>query len=87
MEAGYLLWRLQRGEKLSLPQSRPMQSVGAHCHELRINDQHRTWRIMYRLDADAILVLEVFEKKSSKTPKHVIEVCRYRQRLYDNETR
>jgi phage-related protein len=44
LEAGFLLRRLQQGEKLSLPQCRPMPSVGAGCHELRIVDQDVTWR-------------------------------------------
>jgi hypothetical protein len=38
LEAGFLLRRLQRGELLSMPQSRPMPGIGARCHELRIND-------------------------------------------------
>jgi hypothetical protein len=33
IEAGYLLRRLQRGEQLRLPQSRPVPRVGARCHE------------------------------------------------------
>jgi hypothetical protein len=37
-EAGFLLRMLQRGETLSMPQSRPMPSVGRRCHELRIHD-------------------------------------------------
>jgi hypothetical protein len=36
-EAGVLLRRLQRGETLSLPESRPMRSIGQRCHELRID--------------------------------------------------
>jgi hypothetical protein len=39
LEAGFLLRRLQRGEKLGLPQSRPMPTIGARCHELRIVDR------------------------------------------------
>jgi len=50
-ETGFLLRRLQQGEKLSMPQSRPMPSIAASCHELRVNDEGRTWRLMYRLDA------------------------------------
>jgi len=42
LEAGFLLRQLQQGEKLSLPHSRPMPSVGARCHELRINDAVKT---------------------------------------------
>ena len=42
IEAGFLLRKLQNGDKLSLPQSRPMPSIGAKCHELRINDENKT---------------------------------------------
>src|SRR5436309_16141748 len=83
IEAGYLLRRLQAGAKLSLPQSRPMPSIGRRCHELRIDDQNRMWRIVYRLDSDAVLILDVFEKKRHKTPKKVVENCKRRIRLYD----
>lgn len=55
IEAGYLLRRLQRGETLALPHSRPMPAVGPRCHELRINDQAGTFRIVYRADPDAIV--------------------------------
>lgn len=85
LEAGFLLRRLQGGEKLGLPHSRPMPSVGTRCHELRINDIDKTWRIMYRIDEDAIVILEVFVKKSGKTPKKIIEICRQRLRNYDSD--
>lgn len=85
IEAGFLLRRLQRGDKLSMPQSRPMPEIGKHCHELRINDKNLTWRIMYRIARDAIVLLEVFEKKTGKTPKHIIDVCRKRMKAYDDE--
>jgi phage-related protein len=62
IEAGYLLRLLQRGEKLSMPQSRPMPVVGIRCHELRIQDVNSIWRIIYRTDIDAIVILEIFEK-------------------------
>jgi phage-related protein len=62
IEAGFLLRRLQQGEKVSLPQSRPMPTIGKRCHELRIRDRGHVWRIMYRIDDDAIVVLEVFAK-------------------------
>ena len=83
IEAGYLLRELQMGELLSLPHSRPMPSIGMGCHELRIDDQNKTWRIAYRIDDDAIVILEVFEKKTQKTPREVIENCKRRIRLYD----
>ena len=83
VEAGYLLRQLQQGIRLSLPHSRPMPSMGSGCHELRIDDQNKTWRVVYRIDNDAIVILEVFEKKTQKTPREVIESCKRRIRLYD----
>lgn len=85
IEAGFLLRRLQQGDLLSMPQSRPMPVIGNHCHELRIVDKNQTWRIIYRIDDDAILILEVFSKKTRETPKSVIEICRKRIKNYDSE--
>jgi len=83
IEAGLLLRRLQRGESLGLPQSRPMPAIGGRCHELRIVDAAVTWRIVYRIDADAIVVAEVFAKKTRSTPLSVIDACKRRLRAYD----
>lgn len=60
-----------------------MPSVGRRCHELRIVDETATWRIVYRLDPDAVVIGEVFSKKTPATPKHIIDVCRQRFRAYD----
>jgi len=84
LEAGFLLRRLQRGEPLGMPHSRPMPSIGKRCHELRVVDADVTWRIMYRTDEDAIVIIEVFAKKTSKTPGAVLEICARRLREYDN---
>lgn len=86
IEAGVLLRRLQHGEFLGLPHSRPMPSIGRRCHELRIPDENQTWRIVYRIDPDAIIIGEVFAKKTQKTPKQVIETCQRRFRQYDEAT-
>lgn len=67
LEAGFLLRRLQQGERLSMPHSRPMPSIGARCHELRIIDRGASWRIIYRVDPDAIVIAEVFAKSSERT--------------------
>ncbi|MFQ5787659.1 MAG: type II toxin-antitoxin system RelE/ParE family toxin [Thermodesulfobacteriota bacterium] len=83
IEAGYLLRLLQKGELLGLPQSRPMVSICSRCHELRINDGKVTWRIIYRIDSDAIVICEVFKKKTNKTPKNVLDVCKERLKTYD----
>lgn len=83
LEAGLLLRRLQRGESLGLPQSRPMPVIGRRCHELRITDETVVWRIVYRVDFDAIVVAEVFTKKTRATPRDVIAACRRRLSSYD----
>ena len=83
IEAGGLLRRLQRGESLGLPACRPMPNIGRRCYELRVQGAEATWRIIYRLDVDAIVIAEVFAKKTPTTPKLVIENCRRRIRQYD----
>ena len=83
LEAGFLLRRLQRGDHLALPHSRPMPSLGRRCHELRVPDEEQTWRLIYRIDADAIVVLEVFAKKSTQTPRRILEACKRRLTEYD----
>ncbi|MFA5668048.1 MAG: type II toxin-antitoxin system RelE/ParE family toxin [Balneolaceae bacterium] len=80
--AGFLLRKLQIGETLEMPDSRPMPSIGKQCHELRINDLNKTWRVIYFIDDDAIVILEVFAKKSQKTPTEIIAVCKKRLAIY-----
>jgi phage-related protein len=82
--AGFLLFRLQLGELLSMPESRPMPSVGPRCHELRIRDDQLALRVLYRLDPDAVLVLDVFAKTTRTTPLHILWACRQRCARYDS---
>jgi phage-related protein len=82
VEAGVLLRRLQEGEALSMPHSKPMPSIGNGCHELRIRDEAANWRIAYYVDEDAIVILAVWKKKTQKTPPHVIESCKRRLRRF-----
>jgi phage-related protein len=86
IETGVLLRRLQRGDALGMPHSRPMPSIGPRCHELRVVDETVTWRVVYRIDADAIVIAEVFSKKTAATPRKVIDACRRRLREYDAAT-
>ena len=83
IEAGCLLRDLQGGARIGLPHSRPMPSIGRRCHELRITDENEIWRIVYRIDPDAILVVEVFKKKTQQTPKQVIAECKRCLKRYD----
>ena len=61
-----------------------MPAIGKRCHELRIVDEDPTWRVVYRIDDDAIVIAEVFKKKTQTTPKDVIEACKRRLRQYDD---
>jgi phage-related protein len=85
-EMGFLLRALQEGEILSLPHSRPMPIIGPRCHELRVKDASGEWRAIYRIDAGAILIVDVFHKKTKETPRKVIEDCRKRLRCFDEMT-
>jgi len=60
-----------------------MPLIGKRCHELRINDKNVIWRIIYRIDNDAILIVEVFKKKTKKTPLSIINICRKRLLEYE----
>lgn len=83
IEAGELLRHLQRGDKLSLPHSRPMPVIGPRCHELRVRDEDKMWRIIYRIDPDAIVIADVFSKTTRATPAGVIDNCKRRLGHYD----
>jgi phage-related protein len=86
LETGLLLRQLQRGDMLGMPHSRPMPIVDSRCHELRVRDRGHDWRIVYRLDADAVVIAEVFEKKSRTTPQPVIDDAKRRLKRYDADT-
>jgi phage-related protein len=60
-----------------------MPTIGRGCHELRVRDENHNWRIIYRLDADAIVMAEVFAKTTGQTPKQVIATCQQRLKRYE----
>jgi len=60
-----------------------MPVIGPRCHELRVRDGERNWRILHRIDSDAILIAEVFDKTSRATPREIIALCRKRLWAYD----
>jgi len=82
-EAGMLLRLLQEGESLVMPHAEPLPIVGSRCGALRVRDENLNWRIMYRIDPDAILILEVYPKKTQKIPDEVIHRCQRRIAQYD----
>ena len=82
-EAGYLLGLLQAGAVLGMPQAELLPAVGPRCGALRVRDGDHHWRIMYRLDTDAVLIVAVYAKKTRKIPQEVMDRCRKRLSDYD----
>jgi phage-related protein len=64
-----------------------MPSIGKRCHELRVIDAAVTWRLVYRIDPDAVIFGEIFAKKTRVTPKQVIDTCRARFKQYDQASK
>lgn len=85
IEAGWLLRRLQEGERLPMPHSRPMPAIGRRCHELRVSDGDVDWRIFYRTDSDAVIVLDIVRKDRRTTRRGTIASCRARLQRYDED--
>lgn len=83
LQAGWLLRQLQQGENLSMPHSRPLPVIGARCHELRIRDKDKNWRLIYRIDDARILIVEVFNKTTQQLPLQIINLCQRRLGAYD----
>lgn len=70
-----------------MPHTRPMPAVGRRCLEIRIQDERNTWRVMVRVDPDAVVIAEVFEKKTRATPANIIARCKARLTRYDDLTK
>jgi len=85
-EAGFLLRMLQEGEALSMPHARSMPGIGPRCLELRVKEKGKTWRIVCRVDPDAVIVADLFEKKTRTTPARIMQECRKRLKHYDDIT-
>jgi phage-related protein len=76
---GRELFRLQMGEAVSMPISRPMPSVATGVAELRVRDQNGIFRAFYySASARGILVFHAFAKKTQSTPLLEIELARKR---------
>ena len=76
-EIGFLIYRLQIGESLLMPYSRPMTNLGAGCHELRVTGDDGVYRVFYYLKIeDKILIFHAFKKKSQKTAMSDLNIGR-----------
>ena len=83
LTAGYFIRKLQQHQTLTMPDLRVMPSIGERCCELRIPDGDKTWRIICRIDENAILILSIFPKKTRTTPKKEIDLARSRLKIYE----
>ena len=73
------LARLDAGLKLSMPLSRPMPTIGAGAHELRLRDRSGQYRVIYAvLERQRIYVVHAFKKATARTLKRHIELAQRR---------
>ena len=76
---GRALYRLQTGERLGMPNSRPMPGVAAGVSELRVMGEDGSYRALYYTASPrGVLVFHAFVKKSRRTPPLEIELARKR---------
>jgi phage-related protein len=45
-------------------------------------DEAKSWRIIYHLSDEAVVLLEVFAKKSGRTPQRILRTCQRRLASY-----
>ena len=76
---GQALLELQKGERLSMPLSRPVKSVGVGVEEIRSKDSNGIYRTFYLARMkNKIIVFHAFIKKTQKTPKKEIQIAKKR---------
>ena len=69
-----MIHRLQKGDVIGVPHSKPMKSVEIGVSELRVKDASGAYRVFYYVKTNqGILVFHAFVKKTQKTPKKEIE--------------
>ena len=85
-EIGYMIFKLQIGEFLKMPFSRPMPILGKNCHELRVKGKDNIYRAFYLLKVGKKIVLfHAFQKKSQKTSTKEINIGKKNLREVLNE--
>jgi phage-related protein len=75
------LARLDAGQSLSMPLSRPMSDIGPGAHELRLKDRSGAYRVFYAFArAGTIYVLHAFKKTTRTTKQKDLDLARRRLR-------
>ena len=73
------LFRLQLGEQLGIPSSRPMLAVASGVSELRVKGEDGNFRAFYYAASPVgVLVFHAFVKKTQRTAPLEIELARKR---------
>lgn len=79
-QSGFQLLLVQRG--LDPDDWKPMTSIGAGVREIRVQDEHCAWRVIYLCDRpEGVYVLHAFQKKTERTSKRDMELARERFRM------
>lgn len=68
---------MQMGERIPMPNSRPMPAVAAGVSELRVRGEDGNFRVFYYVAApQGVLVFHAFAKKTQRTPPLEIDLAR-----------
>lgn len=83
-QAGHFLRELQRRTVLQWPHWKAIPQIGPGCGELRFSDgeNRKEWRLFVCCTDTEVILLDIHEKKTQKTPQAVIERCRRRLKAY-----
>ena len=67
------------GERLGMPNSRPMPEVAAGVSELRVKGEDGRFRAFYYIaSSQGVLVFHAFVKKTKRTPPLELELAKKR---------
>jgi phage-related protein len=79
-DIGTELRRVQRG--IEPMDWKPLKTVGSGVREIRVRDATGAYRVVYVVNkADAVYVLNAFQKKTQKTPRHELALAALRLKL------
>lgn len=85
-DLGSILTKLQKREKVGMPDVRAMPSVAKGCSEIRLKDTSGIFRVFYLIESeDGILVFHAFKKKTEQTPQKEIETAQRRLKIFLRE--
>ena len=71
--------RLEEGQKLAMPLSRPMPSIAPRVHELRLRDRAGIYRVFYALiGPGGIWLLHAHTKKTNAATPQTIDLVKKR---------